>query len=109
MRSRHSTSRTVWPSSSSGTVTTPDMTTALLSHHYDPSLNHAAPLSRQNCQPRRSEAEPRWLLRPEKGPGLRLVGRGVCWVLLLGQGCDLDEVVGEDAVAAPDRGSVPAV
>jgi S-adenosyl methyltransferase len=36
------------------------MTTALLSHHYDPSLNHAAPMSRQNGQPRRSEAEPRW-------------------------------------------------
>ena len=42
------------------------MTTALLSHRYDPSLNHAAPLSRQNRQPWRSEAEPRWLLRPEK-------------------------------------------
>jgi hypothetical protein len=25
------------------------------------------------------------------------------------QGCDLDQVVGEDAVPAPDRGSVPAV
>src|SRR6266567_948608 len=38
------------------------MTTALLSHRYDPSLNHAAPLSRQNHQPRRSEAEPRWIV-----------------------------------------------
>src|SRR5258708_15622650 len=31
-----------------------------------PSLNLPAPVSRQNSQPRRSEAEPRWLLRPEK-------------------------------------------
>src|SRR5262245_30503195 len=37
------------------------MATALLSHHYDSSLNDAAPLSRQNRQPRRSEAEPRWI------------------------------------------------
>src|SRR5437660_8811087 len=36
------------------------MTTALLSHRYDPSLNHAAPLSRQNRKPWRSEAQPRW-------------------------------------------------
>ncbi len=35
-------------------------------------------------------------------PGL---GRGC----LAGQGCDLDEVVGEDSVPAPDRSSVPAV
>jgi hypothetical protein len=41
------------------------MTTTLLSHQYDPSLNHAAPLSRQNCQPRRSEAEPRWIVDRE--------------------------------------------
>src|SRR5258706_3799941 len=36
-----------------------------------PSLNLPAPLSRQTSQPRRSEAEPRWLLRPEKVGGLR--------------------------------------
>ena len=48
----------------------PHMTTALLSHHYDPSLNHAAPLSSQHRQPRRSEAEPRWLLRPESVAGI---------------------------------------
>jgi hypothetical protein len=48
-------------------VTTPDMTTALLSHRYDPSLNHAAPLNRQNRQPWRSEAEPRWLVDREIG------------------------------------------
>jgi glyoxylase-like metal-dependent hydrolase (beta-lactamase superfamily II) len=38
------------------------MTTALPSHHYGPSLNLPAPLSRQNRQPRRSEAEPRWVV-----------------------------------------------
>jgi len=30
-----------------------------------------------------------------------------CW--LAGQGCDLDQVVGEDTVPAPDRGSLPAI
>jgi hypothetical protein len=41
------------------------MTTALLSQHYDLSLNQAAPMSRQNRQPRRSEAEPRWIVDRE--------------------------------------------
>src|SRR6195256_937959 len=34
-------------------------------HRYDPSLNHAAPLSRQNRKPWRSEAEPRWTVSPK--------------------------------------------
>src|SRR5215470_2705951 len=75
MRSRHSTSKTVCPSSSSGTVTTPDMTAALLSQHYDPSLNYPAPLSRQNRQPRRSEAEPHWIRTPDNGGSARVIHR----------------------------------
>jgi hypothetical protein len=41
-------------------VTTPDMATASSKHRYDPRISLPAPLCRQNFQPRRSEAEPRW-------------------------------------------------
>jgi hypothetical protein len=51
------------------------MTTALLSHRYDPSLNQAAPPSRQNCQPRRSEAEPLWIVDRGFVPAEEVVGR----------------------------------
>ena len=73
-----------------------------------PSLNLPAPVSRQNSQPRRSEAEPRWLLRPEKvdcaygGSGQRAGRSG-------GERADLDQVVGQDPVPGPDPGSFGAV
>jgi hypothetical protein len=41
------------------------------------------------------------------GTGLAAGRRWRCW--LAGQGPDLDQVVDEDPVSAPDRGSVPAV
>src|SRR5437016_2930645 len=62
MRSRHSMSRAVCPSSSSGTVTIRDMMTILGNPQYGPRMNPPAPPRRQNRQPRRSEAEPRWVV-----------------------------------------------
>src|SRR5690349_6977647 len=62
MRSRHSMSRAVCPSSSSGTVTIRDMMTILGNPQYSPRMNPPAPPRRQNRQPRRSEAEPRWMM-----------------------------------------------
>src|SRR6266699_2645601 len=68
------------------------MTTALLSRQYRPSLNQAAPVSRQNDQPRRSEAEPRWVVGA--GSARRVARSGVRRALRIGWSAARSRVAG---------------